>query len=200
VTSAAPRVVSVHDGSDALVQALASEAEWLWFLAEGARPRHDALERLVAAIEPEDAAPATVLAGLLVDEHGEALDDRIQAAPRIDSDAAVRLVGQQLLPIRSAGFAHCLVARAAFSRHGLPDVRRFGPFAAQEWTARVLRSEPGYLVPASVVVLPTLAERADRGAPLLHLLAAMRMLPTGTWSRGDAARTLWRALAGRHPS
>lgn len=199
--SATPRVVAVvHDRPDAFTRALASDAEWLWFLAEGARPRDDALERLTAAIEPEDAAPATVLAGLLVDDRGDPVDAGVQPAPGIDSAEAVRLVRQRLLPIRSAGFANCLVARAAFSRHGLPNTRKFGPHAPEEWTARVLRKEPGYLVPASVVVLPARAEPADRGAGLSNLLATMRMLPTGTWNRGDAARALWRALTAFDPS
>lgn len=165
---------------------------WLWFLAEGARPCDDALERLVAAIEPEGLPPATVVAGLLVDEHGEPLADRLQPAPRIDAALAVRLVGRRLLPIRCAGLAHCLVARSAFDRHGRPDVRRFGPFAAEEWTARVLRTECGYLVPGSRVVLPG-AHGGGRGVPLR---ATLRMLPTRTWSRGDAARAVGRAVVG----
>lgn len=193
--SSTPRVVTlIHDRPEAFARALASDAEWLWFLAEGARPRDDALERLIAATRPEDAAPATLLAGLLVDERGRPLDGDVQAAPRINSAEVVGLVRQGLLPIRSAGFANCLVPRAAFSRHGLPDTGRFGPHAPEEWTARVLRSEPGYLVPASVVVLPAAAEPAGGGAAVSNLLATVRMLPTGTWTRGDAVRALWRAL------
>jgi hypothetical protein len=189
VTGTTPRVVTtVHDDPDAFAGALASDADWLWFLAEGARPREDALERLLAAIEPEDAAPATVLAGMLVDDHGDMLDDSLQPAPRIDSAEAVRCVRQRLLPLRSAGFGHCLIARATLSRHGLPNVRRYGPFAPEEWTARVLRSEPGYLVPASIVAVP------DRGDPPANLPAAIRMLPTGAWTRGEAAQAVWRAL------
>ena len=194
---APPRVVTVaYDRPDEFARALASDAEWLWFLAAAARPRADALERLLAAIEPEDAAPATVLAGLLVDDRGDLLDDSLQAAPRINSGEVIRLVEQRLLPIASAGFANCLVARAAFSRHGLPDTRKFGPYAPEEWTARVLRDAAGYLVPASVVVLRAPAEPANRRAAVSHLLATIRMLPTGTWTRGYAARALWRAVSG----
>jgi hypothetical protein len=195
VTGAAPGAVATVQGDvDAFARALASDAEWLWFLADGARPRDDALECLLAAIDPEGAAPAAVLAGLLVDDRGALLDDSLQAAPRIDSAEAVRLVRQRLLPIRSAGFGNCLVARAAFIRHGLPNERKFGPFAAEEWTARVLRDEPGYLVPASAVVMPAPREAPDRSAALSDLRAMVRMLPTGTWTRGYTARALWQAL------
>jgi hypothetical protein len=174
---------------------LEANPDWLWFLSDGARPCDDALERLLGAIEPAGHAPASVVAGLLIDEHGEPLADRLQAAPRIDAALAVLLVGPRLLAIRCAGFTHCLVARSAFRRHGLPDTGRFGPFAAEEWTARVLRRESGYLVPDSRVVVPTLAraDRSDRGS---HRLATLRMLPTGTWSRGDAARAVRRTLVG----
>lgn len=195
MTGATPGAVATVQGdAAAFARALASDAEWLWFLADGAHPRDDALECLLAAVEPEDAAPATVLAGLLVDDRGALLDDSLQAAPRIDSAEAVRLVRQRLLPIRSAGFGNCLVARAAFVTHGLPNDRRFGPFAAEEWTARVLRDHPGYLVPASVVVTPAAREPAGRGSALSDLRAVLRMLPTGTWTRGYAARALSRAL------
>lgn len=193
MSAATPSVATVlHERPGALAQALESGAEWLWLLAEGARPRDDALECLTSASRPKDAAPAALLAGLLVDESGRPLEDRVQAAPSIDSAEAVRLVRQRLLPIRSAGFANCLVARALFDRHGLPDAGRFGVYAAEEWTARVLREEQGYLVPASVVVLPPRA--APAGGGLANLLAAARMVPTGAWTRGDAAGALGRAL------
>jgi hypothetical protein len=192
-TETSDAVVTVGAGPDALTRALATSAEWLWFLADGARPREDALTGLLEAREPQDATPATVLAGLLVDERGAPLHAGFQAAPQLDADAAVRLVGQGLLPIRSTGFAHCLVARAAFDRHGRPDDRRFGPFAAEEWTARVLRDEAGYLVGASIVQL------GDDVAPFgsaRPLGAAVRMLSTGTWGRGEAVRALRRTIAG----
>jgi hypothetical protein len=186
-------VTCVHGDADALARALASDAEWLWFLAEGARPREDALERLLAATEPVDSESATVVAGLLVDDDGDFLADSCQAAPRIDSKEAVRLVRQRLVPIRSAGFANCLVARVAFARHGLPDGSRYGRYAAEEWTARVLSEEAGYLAPESVVAVPAYAVPASRAA-FSNLVATIRMLPTGTWTHGDAARALRRAL------
>jgi hypothetical protein len=186
----------VYDGPAALARAVASDAEWLWLLAPGARPHGDALRQLLDAVEPEGAPRATVLAGVLADARGALLDDRVQPAPAIDTAAALRLVGQRLLPLRSAAFAHCLVARAAFERHGLPDAARFGPFAAEEWTARVLRTEPGYLVASSAIVLAHHAERAGRTPRALHLRATLRMLGTGTWTRGEAARALRRALTG----
>ena len=184
-------VATVGAGPDALAHALATEAPWLWFLAPGARPREDALDVLLAAVAPEGAAPPTVLAGLLVDEHGVPLERDLQATPQLDAEAAVELVRHRLLPIRSAGFQHCLVARASFDRHGLPDHARFGPYAGHEWTARVLGDSAGYLVAASVVELA--AGAAPTGS-FAQLPAAVRMLRTGAWSRGDAVRALRRAV------
>jgi len=179
-------VATIRPGPDAYRQALAADADWIWFLAAGGRPRGDALEHLLTATRAEDGASPAILAGLLVDERGVALDDSLQPAPRIDPREAVRLVRRRLLPLRSAGFGHCLVERAAFSRHGVPNDSRFGAFAAQEWTARVLRGEPGYLVAESVVVLAGGASGMERAS----VRAAVRMLPTGTWTRGEAARVL----------
>ena len=193
--SSAASVVTVAEGPGALERALASGADWLWLLGAGARPRDEALERLLAAVEPEGAARAVLLAGLVVDDRGVPLDDSLQPVPRGDPAESIRLVRQRLLPIRSAPFANCLVARHVFDRHGLPDTRTFGPHAPLEWTARVLREDAGYLVPASEVAMPPPAGPAGRRAALADLLATLRMLPTGAWSRGDAARALAAAAA-----
>ena len=194
--SSAASVVTVAEGPGALERALASGADWLWLLGAGARPRDDALERLLAAVEPEGAARAALLAGLVVDDRGVPLDDSLQPVPRGDPAEAIRLLRQRLLPIRSAPFANCLVARDAFDRHGQPDIPRFGAHAPLEWSARVLRDEAGYLVPASEVVMPPPNAPAGRRAALADLLATLRMLPTGAWTRGDAARALAAAAAG----
>jgi hypothetical protein len=195
MTEASPRVATVAWGvAGALEAALASDAEWLWLRAQGAEPRDDALAPLLAAVEPEGAARATVLAGIALDKRGQPLQGDAQPAPAIDSAEAVRLVERRLLPLRSAGFANTLVERSAFERHGVPDARRFGRHAPAEWTARVLRTETGYIVPASVVVIPPGAGTAGADGALSELLATARMLRTGTWTRGDSAGAIWHAV------
>jgi hypothetical protein len=195
MTEASARVATVAWGAPgALEAALSSDVEWLWLRAQSGQPRDDALPALLAASRPEGAARATVLAGMALDERGRPLEGDAGPAPAIDSAEAVRLVERRLLPLRSAGFANTLVERSAFERHGVPDGRRFGRHAPAEWTARVLRTETGYIVPASVVVIPAGAGTAGGDGALSDLLATARMLRTGTWTRGDSAGAIWHAV------
>jgi hypothetical protein len=162
----------------------------VWFLASGAHPAEDALERLLAAIEPAGMPRASIISGMAVDEHGRPRDRELAVGGHGDGRVLLEAVGQRLLPLRYATFAHCLVARDAFRRHGLPDTRSFGPHAPVEWSARLLRQEAGYLVPASTVVLPGPAGATDRRAALRAVGPTLRMTRTGAWTRGESLQAL----------
>src|SRR5437773_1403736 len=69
----------VLTGSGALRTALGSGADWLWFLASGAQPAEDALEYLLAAIEPMRTRRASIIAGMVIDEHGRPRDQELAA-------------------------------------------------------------------------------------------------------------------------
>ena len=73
---------------------------------------------------------------------------------RDDAGRAMDAAGRGLLPVRAARTSSVLVRADALGRarrrRGLPPGA-----AALEWTARVLRDAPGYLVPASVAVART---------------------------------------------
>lgn len=179
----------VFTGPDALARAHAAGASWIWVLEAGAVPRPDALERLVAAQAPPGAAGATLIAGAVVDDAGRVRDAAVPGF-RIERPDVIELAGRGLLPIRHAPLAHCLVAREALTRHGFPDTARFGPYAAQEWSARVLRDADGYFDASSVVVSAAANGRpGPRDAPALA-----RMLRSGAWSRGDQLAALSRIL------
>ena len=181
-------IVTVTAAPGALSRALAAPAgePWLWLLAPGARPRPDAIELLIAAIEPPGSPRAAIVAGVVVDPEGAPVAAELPAGEWRDDAAVIRLAEARVLPIRSAPFAHCLVARATFAEHGLPDERTYGPHAAREWSARVLREAPGYLAATSVAVL----ER-PQPAPTLHALApTLRMTRTGAWTRGESLEAL----------
>ncbi len=179
----------VFAGPGALARALGSDAQWLWFLAPGAQPREDALAQLVGAVrlELELEPRASLVAGLVLDERtGRPLEDELPAPDGADVAAVIRLVGRHLCPIRHAPLANCLVERAAFDRHGPPDVRAFGRHAAVEWTARVLRSEPGRLCADSVVVLAAAPPRRGARSALAAVPATLRTARSGAWTRGEA--------------
>jgi len=180
---------AVFAGYDALDRAVKSSADWIWVLGREAKPCADALELLLQSRELPGEPPASLLAGMVVDASGTILASQLPAGDERHPDI-VTLVMKRALPIRSATFANCLVARDCFVRHGLPDVERYGPYAAVEWSSRVLRAHTGYFIPSSVVVLeqPVRRRASIRAVPPL-----VRMLGAGAWTRGDvlAMATSW---------
>ncbi len=132
--------------SEALAGARAAGAEWLWLLELGARPQPDALERLVEVLErPTPLPPPVLLASRIVTPEGE-LDHG--ATPVLDKRA---------IPVLTDAFHHGLIPlRVARSGSLLVNVRALEGRTRHRhdlvWTARLLRSAPGMLVPASVVV------------------------------------------------
>jgi hypothetical protein len=180
-------------GEDALETALRSNAEWIWVHGEGGRPHSDALERLLetASVDPG----CIVVAGLVVDgSTGRPIELLVPAGAEADTEGVLRLAQRHLLPIRNATFSHTLVCRDALVRHGLPDRRRYGPYAGIEWTARALRGEDatGIFDPSSVVV-----HEPPRPRPA-DLPAMIRTARTPTWTRGETVRQLV-ALVRRSP-
>jgi hypothetical protein len=187
-------VVAWFGGAE-IEQAIASGADWLWFLAAGAEPRPDALELLLDAARPPGEPPASIVAGMVLDRAGGMVETELPAPDHENAAAALRVLPGRLLPIRHASFAHCLVARATFDRHGLPDFRRHGALAPVAWTAAVLGSETGYFAPASVVTLDAPAWPPDRAAALAALPGTLRLIRSGAWTRGESARRLSQLLA-----
>ncbi len=176
-------------GSGALERAVALDFEWIWFIAPGAQPRCDALERLFEAVQPDGEPPAVLVAGMVLDSNSRPLDHELPAADHTDMNVVIRLVSRGLLPVRHVTFAHCLVERRAFLRHGLPDTRRFGRYAPLDWTARALREGTGYFNPRSVVTLARNALPARESA-LSATLTTLRMARSGAWTKGESVRAL----------
>lgn len=182
---------AVLAGPDGLERALREGADWVWLLARGADPHPDALERLVSAHASAGDPPASLLAGRVVDPHGTTIASEVPAGdPR--NPQLVRLVGRRMLPIRHTTFANCLVARGCFTRHGVPDERRYGLYAAIEWSVRALRVETGYFIPSSVIRVDPRPSRRDAFAGIPPLI---RMLRSGAWTRGEALVSIERARA-----
>jgi len=178
----------VFHGRDAVARAVASGADWIWLLADGAVPCADALERLLEARELDGEPAGSLLAGMVLGASGRPVGRELPAGDGRSFEDLIRLTSKQALPIRYATFANSVVARDCFVRHGLPDARRYGPYAPIEWSARVLRDVRGYFIPASVVTL----ERAGsgRGAGLATIPSLTRMLRSGIWTRGEAVANI----------
>lgn len=126
-------------------------ADWLWLLDGSAVPRPTALAELLRAVVALDGLPEpVVLSGKVVDRDGALVPG--QTAwwyRRAATPVVMRAATLRMLPIRAARSGSLLVrAEAAGASPPVPELD--GPGAALEWTARLLRREPGYLVPASV--------------------------------------------------
>ncbi len=176
----------VFTGANAMAEAIAAEAEWIWLVDPAAAPEPGALDRLLEGAEPDQAPPAALVAGIVCSASGRPVKDQLPAPQYADGAAIVQLVAHHLLPIRHAQFGNSLIRRSCFDRYGLPDVGGLGPYAAVAWTAEVLRHEPGYFAPLSVV-------RRDRNAPLgsdERVLASarqiLRMTRSGAWTGGES--------------
>lgn len=174
-------------GPGALARGVAGDSDWLWLLADGARVRGDALPRLLGAVTPAGEPAAALVAGIVLDGGGHPVDALLPAADQSDTSLVLRLAAARLCPVRHASFAHTLVRRADFERFGLPDERAYGRYAPEQWTARLLREEPGRLCAESVVTLPAMATPNPRGlgATFAGVAATVRMARSGVWTRGE---------------
>jgi GT2 family glycosyltransferase len=131
-------------------------------------PRPDALERLLAAREGLPEPPA------LLASRVEWTDGRLHPMnlPRVDDRDRERLLDaalRSLVPIRWSTFPSLLIRRDVVERFGPPRKAFFIWSDDLDFTARVLRHEPGYVVPDSVAVHKTAKPHAPwEGGPRFY--------------------------------
>ena len=155
-----------------------SGAELLWMLDGGAVPGPDALEHLLGAISEPGAA--ALVTGLPLDERGVPLDGLTPRGVQ-ELPAMLAAAPRRRMAVRYAHLSNTLVRREAVDRHGLPRPA-LGPYAAREWTSRVLEGGSTWLVPQSRVTRPP-----EHGS-LRDLPAAVRMARTDACTGWDAIR------------
>lgn len=118
-----------------------------------ATPARDALAELLAPLT--DAAPLAdpvLISSKVVTRDGR-LDDVAPPWPRLLArEQAIAGAERRLAALRAARYGSLLVHRRAVERHGVPRPDFAGAGDDLEWTARVLRDEPGFLAPRSVAV------------------------------------------------
>jgi hypothetical protein len=154
----------------ALERSHAAGHDWHWIL-EDAEPEDGALQALLAVAE--ELPGAMLLAPRVLDAGGRLRFFR--EWPRYGDVAAIAAAAEHAaLPLRAAGFAGLLLADAAIGRHGLPLAGDAGWRADWEYTARILRDDAGYLVPAAAVRLAPGADRPDRATAVRNALWTAR--------------------------
>jgi GT2 family glycosyltransferase len=128
--------------------------DWLWVMDDDTIPRPDALERLLDARSATPQRAALLASKVLWTDGG--LHPMNWPAPHLgDLDRFVEGVEQAFLPIRGSTFPSLLVRREAVERYGPPRKQFFIWADDIDFTQRILRYEPGYLVPGSVALHKT---------------------------------------------
>ncbi len=158
----------------------AAGATWAWLRDGTAVPEPDALDRLLEQIGRLAGLPEPVLlASKVVDADGALVPALAPWVRRDDATLTLDAAGLGLLPIRAARTASLLVRADVLTQVGPRRADLPGSAAGLEWTARILRTAAGYLVPASVAVAaqpPSGAVGALDGNPRDDFRAGSRLL------------------------
>ena len=185
-----------HAGIEA---ALGKGTRWIWLLDDDTIARPDALERLLAAPWQTAGLPAPAVLASRVDwTDGEPHPMNRPMLLRREPGRMVAAAGAGLLPIRAATFVSLLVDAAAVERHGPPDPAFFFQADDIDFTARILRTEPGYLVPDSVVEHRTASAHDYTSDPFrfrFHLRNTLLMMRGRAWSPVEKAALGWVVLS-----
>lgn len=141
-----------HEG---MKRAHAAGHEWLWIMDDDTLPNPTALAELLAGSERSAVGTPSLLASKVVWKN-----DRLHPmnAPLFEINRTAAVVAgceRGLMPLRLTTFVSLLIHRGVVDRHGLPLKRYFLWSDDIEYTARVLRNEPGFLVVDSVALHAT---------------------------------------------
>lgn len=130
--------------------------EWLWVMDDDTIPQPDALEKLLDRLEDHGDLPEPViLTSKIVWTDGRVHPMNPPGPAMMDIDLFVRATGIGLIPLRAITFPSMLVRSDAIRRHKLPQKHFFLWSDDIDFSARILRHEMGYMVPASVAVHKT---------------------------------------------
>ncbi|MGI8557949.1 MAG: glycosyltransferase family 2 protein [Solirubrobacteraceae bacterium] len=130
-------------------------ADWIWLMDDDTMPTPTALQELLAVSDDGDACCPALLASKVVWTDGRLHPMNYPGFERRRTDLVIAASERALMPLRTATFVSLLVHRRTVDKHGLPLKRYFLWSDDIEYTARILREDTGYLVPASVTVHKT---------------------------------------------
>jgi rhamnopyranosyl-N-acetylglucosaminyl-diphospho-decaprenol beta-1,3/1,4-galactofuranosyltransferase len=155
---------------------------WMWVMDDDTIPQPDALELLLDA-RGEGAPQPALMASKVVWTDGRIHPMNPPRLDMSDIDAVVTGFERGAVPMRLCTFPSLLVRSAVVDRYGLPRKEFFIWSDDIDFTARVLRWEPGYFVPASVAVHKT----KTRATPWTGGERFYYAVRNGLWLiRGDA--------------
>ncbi len=139
-----------HEGMKA---AVARGVDWLWVMDDDTIPAPDALERLLDA--RGDFPDAVMFASKVLWTDGGLHPMNWPGLDPRDMDDFVGAIDRRALRIRANTFPSLLVRRSAVETYG-PPRKGFWIWSDDiDFTQRILRHEPGYMIPRSVAVHKT---------------------------------------------
>jgi hypothetical protein len=168
--------------------------EWAWLVDDSVVPEPAALERLTEALGRLGSLPLPVLLTSRVVRNDGSLDPRsLPVTENRDVAFAVAAYERRMVALRLARSGSLLVHRRGLE--SFPSPRG----SDMEWTARLLKREPGMLVPQSVVVRLRADERAplEAGGRLRLLLGGSLELREKPWFAFRLAEDALARLRGR---
>jgi len=135
---------------EGLRQAHGDGFDWIWLMDDDTIPTLGCLQALLDAADVVGDRLPALLSSKVIWTDGQLHPMNYQGFERTSSAAVIEASELGLMPLRTATFVSLLVNRRAIDDHGLPLRRYFLWSDDIEYTARILRHQPGYLVPASV--------------------------------------------------
>jgi GT2 family glycosyltransferase len=174
--------------------------EWIWLLDDDTFAEPTCLEALLDGVRRAPAAPS------VVSSVARWRDGRLHPmnGPWLRNGRAefARAARARLASMRAATFVSTMVRRDAVDRHGLPPGHYFIWLDDIEYTARILRHEPGYVVPDSTALHWTprpynsVTDTRERFYfKVRNHLWLLRGQAFGGWERVGYANSLLRAIA-----
>lgn len=131
-------------------------ADFVWMMDDDVVPEPDALQKL---LEADDQLSAMDKPHSFLVSKAHTSEGLLTNVPRIDErtneiayENWPELLDIGVVPVRPATFVSILVPRATLQRHGLPIASMFMWGDDTEFTMRISRDVPGYLVTASKVL------------------------------------------------
>lgn len=172
-----------HEG---LRRAHADGFDWIWLMDDDTIPTPTCLQALLEAAEAvADQTPA-LLSSKCIWSDGQLHPMNYQGFERTRTAAVIEASILGLMPLRTATFVSLLVSRRAVDQYGLPLRRYFLWGDDIEYTARILRQDTGYLVPASLALhktqRPYTAISATGDRFYFHVRNSLYMLRGTAWA------------------
>jgi hypothetical protein len=180
-----------RDVRTGIIEAAGRQSRWIWLLDGTAVPRPDTLSELLSAGAVEICGQTpTLVASTVITGAGELVAAHVPWGRHGEVDVALDAVECHAVPIRAAAGGSLLVSGAMTRAHPPPRSGVPPQVATLGWTARILRTTIGLLVPASPVLarLPATARRDARGDSSAEVRAGVALLRAQAWTTRERLR------------